>query len=1460
MLKLERLRFINIGAPDCRMHDLSISTVDERGEPVDTVLWLRNGGGKTAILGLFFAHLLPDAREFLKGKKDNAKFTDHVLEGDTSYILASWAGEPASLNLLDDARPRLVTGRVVERRAGLPGGSLPGFMFTFRPVPGVLDVDTVPWQLGGRRLTLSAFEAEMHRLGRDHREIEFTLTERQSQWAAHLQAVGLDPQVFRYQRQMNAGEAEAAAGFMQFRTSDDFVDFLLGVVTPAEHLETLEEQIRKYAEKLSRLPEWQREQELIERALPLLGRHAGHLRQKEDLERERTETEEAAARLGQQLAAGVSESTALVKQAEEELARLEADGQRVRARREDIQARMREVEYRQAGLAEVSAESQLRVAEATLDQTRQELEAWHLSEPLARQHQLLARRAHLTRLLEVNRQDAAPILRELEQTGSALRAARLAAAATAQAAADQTEDEAGALRLAAEACARAAERLRQEAADLRRRVETARQALGNLNRSRGSLRTDGDLRPGEAAEAAAARWAQEQDRSRERLGEAEATLAALADEAAELREREVFWSAQVAAKGRDIAELGRRLVDIERACRTLWSHPAVRSVVDVDEPDLWRQGAAIDQALQLRWLDTVDEQMTLRIRTEEDRRTSAGVEARGTLPPSLDTQEGLDILRAAGIHSAYLGWDYLRSVQDPAVARALLLAAPELAGGIVLNDPAQLEPARQALDMAGFQPVTLIAVGLAEGFRDGEAVPHAFLVPPKPGLYDPAAAEAERARAEARLQQAEGRRAALQSEAESAVRARELLASFLREWAPGEPARLAKAIAVRQAEVADLERHQARAQARTDEIRHQREGLQQERDALNRLLGRVPGLLARLRDLASAEQEEPGWSDLVATGSAAAAALDERADQEVARRDEHLLERDRRLRAAQQQRGEAQSLTRAAAGLPEVDCPDGLRQLPLQELSERHGNLQSAYAQRLGSDVIGAELSRLADDLAKLEPTVRAAPEDVRRRAEELLASPAGQADQLRVLAVSAAKERHEKAVADAALADRTLADRKRARAEAERMRSQPPRLDVDVDSPAAAAEMLRGLAEADRAAGSEENSINAQHGVVGPRIASGRARAARLRSALRLVGTAVDEGVEALTADAASFAGSEDEADRAAADVTTHARQLVRQLEGARSQVTESGGELRKLAEHEVYRQKMPVITLRLAEPGAGSQAVQEFAAEMERRLPGLRADIETAQSDRRMVLIGLTQAARDGFRDLRRLEDASRLPQGLDAWSGVPFVQINVDPPRTADEWEARLGAVLQVWVDRQEIPAHSGIAILRQAVRAANGRGAAAAAGEGTAVRSSFRVTLLKPDAVLTTQRYAVEAMKFSEGQDLTTAILLYCTFINLRVNRSGDRGGAAGALFLDNPIGKASLDKLIELQRRVAEIMKVQIIATTGVKDREAISHYPKIVGLRPVRTRDARMKYVQPSDDPMDLGSLDAAELIVKPAP
>ncbi|TMC05995.1 MAG: hypothetical protein E6J41_20230 [Chloroflexi bacterium] len=387
-----------------------------------------------------------------------------------------------------------------------------------------------------------------------------------------------------------------------------------------------------------------------------------------------------------------------------------------------------------------------------------------------------------------------------------------------------------------------------------------------------------------------------------------------------------------------------------------------------------------------------------------------------------------------------------------------------------------------------------------------------------------------------------------------------------------------------------------------------------------------------------------------------------------------------------------------------------------------------------------------------------------------------------------------------------------------------------------------------EREAESRVNSLNSQRGQAQARGSRARERAQGLRGAVDTLAAAADLPE---APDAEPYAEDVERAREVVSRIVAELKRNGVEAEQARTAAARTGRQLQHLAEERGYQRLGPRLTSRIADAGPLAEHVAALAGELELRLAPLRADIESAETDRRMVVGGLVKVVKDAFRDLSRIGEASRLPEDLGAWGGEPFVRVHFERPRAEDEWELRVGGVVEDWVNREQMPARSGLAMLRQALRQANTR--RPAAGEPG---SAFLVTLLKPDAILTTQRYAVEAMKFSEGQDLTTAILLYCAFVNQRVQRQGDPGGVTGALLLDNPIGKASLEQLIKLQQTVARKMGVQLIATTGVRDREAISHYPKVVGIRPVRSRDGRRKYLVANDDPMGDG-LTAAELVAR---
>ena len=61
---LARLRLANVGQASARFNDLTLDFTDGT-KPADSVLWLRNGGGKSTILSLFLSTLLPRKYDFM---------------------------------------------------------------------------------------------------------------------------------------------------------------------------------------------------------------------------------------------------------------------------------------------------------------------------------------------------------------------------------------------------------------------------------------------------------------------------------------------------------------------------------------------------------------------------------------------------------------------------------------------------------------------------------------------------------------------------------------------------------------------------------------------------------------------------------------------------------------------------------------------------------------------------------------------------------------------------------------------------------------------------------------------------------------------------------------------------------------------------------------------------------------------------------------------------------------------------------------------------------------------------------------------------------------------------------------------------------------------------------------------------------------------------------------------------
>jgi hypothetical protein len=277
-------------------------------------------------------------------------------------------------------------------------------------------------------------------------------------------------------------------------------------------------------------------------------------------------------------------------------------------------------------------------------------------------------------------------------------------------------------------------------------------------------------------------------------------------------------------------------------------------------------------------------------------------------------------------------------------------------------------------------------------------------------------------------------------------------------------------------------------------------------------------------------------------------------------------------------------------------------------------------------------------------------------------------------------------------------------------------------------------------------------------------------------------------------------------------------------------------------------------------------YAAEWERALrPRLRSlddDLAQIGRHRSVIVERLTGMVSGALRVLRSAQRLSMLPDGLGNWSGQEFLRM-----RFADVEESVLAERLGEVVD--------------DVAAADAARGDAAGKRDGmnlllrgvhAAVPKGFRVEMLKPDAVLRTERLRVSEIRdvFSGGQQLTAAIILYCTMAALRANDRGKTGHRhSGVLFLDNPIGRASAGYLLELQLAVADALGVQLVYTTGLFDSNALSVFPLIIRLRNDADLRAGLKYLSVDSvvrkeltalgDSDEIAQLGATRVFVRPA-
>ncbi|RAG83086.1 hypothetical protein DN069_24275 [Streptacidiphilus pinicola] len=1511
MYELNRVRLYSIGPAGARYADtvLDLSGVgdavpdpaprqpgffdEEDNGPVRRpapagVLFLENGGGKSVLLKLIFSVMLPGHRNTLGGASSGVlrKFLladdcghvalewQHTLTGETVVVgkVSEWRGRQVS------ADPRKFAEAWYSFRPG-PALSLDSLPVAERavlmPAPG-LEAPKVSAR--GRRRTMKGFRDLLMEAGKLAPELEVSWEEGHERWTEHLSALGLDPELFRYQREMNADEGEAA-GLFAVKSDKDFTDLLLRAVTDTRDTDGLADLVHGFANKLGRRAELTAERDFTGGSLDLLHRIAEAATARESVREHHRSAERRARRLARSLSARAGLERARVGELEEQVAAA-ADAVAVahdaRTRQSLITA---ELTHRHASLALADATSDAAGLRRELLDARTLHSAWQATELVLRHRAAADRAARVSAAIREAERDAAPALAARTKAAVALVRALEAAAEAAEERADSEESRAHELQTQGEAARRdataavtAAQKARSEGDHLRQRLAEVEQETQQAVRAGWIDTTTGDTDSPEAVDPA--RAALEAADAEKLAGvaweEARATAEQAAGRAREAATRE-SRAELAAARAQDaLAAAETALAAEEHTAGLLAAEPRINALLGVADGELTPQqldGAADSLREQLENAVASAERNLFDLRTQaaDDSRILAALGDGGLLPPGPDVLATVEYLGEHGV-PALPGWRYLAQSVDTVDHERILAARPQLVDGVIVTDPASLARARETLAAAALLPRSAVAVGTAAALLapvtqepSAEGENGVFLVPPNPAMHDESAADDERRqlrdRAAARDEQIRELAARLGGD--------RLLVGRLSSWRTGCPAgRLAELAADVEAartalEFASAERGAARAahdeaeQERATAARTRETRLEAAQQARRRA-DALAGLAYRLR-------ERSAWTTRLraVADETTQAELRQHACTELAQ----AADEDRRAaqRAADDARRTARALRAERAELPSSDLPDDLSDTAasgdvptasLPTLREAHRVAAQLYEKvGVGAD-LRAEQARAESDESSARAELDRLTNKVRVRAEELLGSPDGADGPARQAAATRAEDLVQTIEARASAASEQLG---RLRGDAER--SAPASGEAHTELPedlvpadqeharallrAATAELASrsDALEAGRAAHAElQRTLDAaQHAA-----AEFEETAAQVRDGLRepaADGAGHGEDEE----QAAPVTGTLPEARHAASDARRHLRAASAELSAADLAVRDASDALIRHANSTRFEAVRTPARQQIRELPAAvlPEHAAQWAAAFAPRLRVLTDELDQLERNRDSIVDRLRGLVETSLTTLRAAQRLSRLPEGLGEWSGQEFLRIRFEEPDHAVLTE-RLGEVIdeatRAAVRRQGANSSSGavdwnrrdgMSLLLRGVHAAlEPRG--------------VTVEILKPDAVLRAERVSVSQMSdvFSGGQLLTAAIALYCTMAALRAN---DRGQAklrhAGTLFLDNPIGRANATYLLELQRAVADALGVQLIYTTGLFDTTALAEFPLIIRLRNDADLRAGLKYI-----------------------
>lgn len=1445
--QLMRIHFANIGHPDARLSPLTLDfhrkTDMGSPEPLDSVIWAENGVGKSSIRALLFSLLHPSIHDVMKasnGPLDNRKYELFIGPKDTSFVITEWAVPPSVQPKLsgfeDEEADTMIIGFVAHwpNQVQSTLSDMNRHYFMFR-TGGIFRFERLPIRglAEGTEPVQSAREF-LDWFRENSKHIEGRMTTVHREWHQWMGEVGLDPMIFSYQLRMNGGQGGILGLFKnRINSPGDFVHFFLETVLSSDIAGDVVKVLNEKRRHIERRPQWEAECAFVEEALPLLkhlkSEKDAFVKAESDLNNDRKRAGALIAGLGDSerlMLVNIDEAEAQFGEFSEQLERVQEEF----VTWQDFRSWLR---LHEAKLRVSEAEGDLEAAKRDHAEKMKQLSLYRAGRELEifrqKEDECKAIQGELDKRMDSHRD----VETELRNAGTAYAQVLDREAKKAERELEAAKEALTAARESYQADQKRYNSSRTQLAQIRQRIETIGNQLQQREKALRRLVLTEALKEEEEPADGMKRWKSQQREAGVAYDTAKEKTALLEEEKLALRDRiqeRLVHKTRVAA---ELENLLKRFEQDERRQDLLIHDSDLRNVTEGEEPEL--ADPDLHSRIRERIFRLQREYTRLERLVEDERATLETIEQSESrlYPPPKEVAALLREIREDLGIQAHLATEELdrRFPEQPHLAEALLTQDPARFMGITVRDREDLDKIREHAERI-HRPAFPIQVSL-QGETLSQAPEDAVVLAPghSAAFNRKAAAEMIEPLREGVVRHEE-RITELRAAERRLQKVVDQLEVFLKDYPSGDLRELNERIDAQKMRLKALEEEDKNDDDKLIHIEHETAAAREELSEMESLRQKAQGALARIRDFM--EDHDIRFENLLEEQKESREQLHVLEDEVMrleAALEEDQLETARKQEAVFNRRA---ALEHRQEKIADIQYQGGkladISKLTLTEAETSYRLCLDRYLQVAEKDeTLRARLEEKQNALKDQEKRYKAA------------LGPYPESEVPALLEKGVTGEDVEEAESDERAASKTLGAAEGELAAAKEDLRQAPKFDRDYTPPAG--ERIPGDIEETR---SRRQSLNQQ-------LETLQNEVDRLEMHRREVQLEINELREELNyrkekrEELVRHIPEHEQADAEKLPMDGIAlRELfdnywddyrVHRHAYSRTKIALDSrcDELKDLALDPRFQDfpndKREVLKLRESLERLTDEIIKEFEIFRDVIHTSLRMSEEAVDA----IVTRLDAGVGDALHIISLAKTGSVLPDSMDTWAGRSFLKIDF------------LGKLAKTLEERRPIYER----VLREALETGKplrGLDLVKRAVDALAGDKGFRVSIMKPSYNMKTAYFPITDVKgWSDGEKITSVILLYCTMVQLRVLSTGGaqvedkRLASNGMLFLDNPFGEANSMTFVKMQLSMARAMNIQLVYTASGSHKHLMARFPRVVRLSQEHGVRTDKTYVRATD-------------------